>query len=85
MLSVFFLRWARTVVLPLLTQLNTSAMAQHLTECEHPQFLANLQGQYNRLNNLPSFLNSSIKNLIFNHYKILYLSKSTHTNKLLLI
>ena len=54
-------------------------MAQHLTECEHAQFVANLQGQYNRLNNLPSFSNSSnsIKTLIFNNYKILYLSKST--------
>ena len=69
------------------TQLNTSAVAQHLTECEHAQFLANLQGQYDRLNNLPSFSNSSnsIKNLIFNNYKILYSSKSTNTNKLLLI
>ena len=69
------------------TLLNTNAMAQHLTECEHAQFLANLQGQYDRLNNLPSFWNSSnsIKNLIFNDSKILYSSKSTNTNKLLLI
>ena len=69
------------------TQLYTSAMAQHLTECKHAQFLANLQGQYDRLNNLPSFSNSSnsIKNLIFNNSKILYSSKSTNTNKLLLI
>ena len=69
------------------TQLNTSAMAQHLTECEHAQFLANLQGQYDRLNNLPSFSYSSnpIKTLIFNNSKILYSSKSTNTIKLLFI
>ena len=50
------------------TQLNTSAMAQHLTECEHAQFLANLHSQYDQLKNLPSLLNSpnSIKTLIFN-------------------
>ena len=69
------------------SQLSANAKVQHLIECEHAQFPANLQGQYDQLNNLPSFSNSSnsIKTLIFNNCKILYSSKSTNTNKLLLI
>ena len=68
--------------------LNLTLVEWHNTSLKvNTQFLANLQGQYDRLNNLPCFSNSSnsINNLIFNNYKILSSSKSTNTNKLLLI
>ena len=66
---------------------NRSAVAQHLLHCKHAQFLANLHTQYDRHNDLSfsSNLFSSIKNLIFNNYKILYSSNSITTNKLLII
>ena len=61
------------------THYNTSAVAQH--------FNNDFYNQYDQLNDLPSSSNisTSIKNLIFNNYKILYTSKSTNTNKLLII
>ena len=69
------------------TQHNTSAVAQCFLECEHAHFINDLYDQYDQLNDLPSSSNisTSIKNLIFNNYKILYTSKSTNTNKLLII
>ena len=58
------------------TQHNTSAVAQHFLECEHAHFINDLYDQYDRLNDLPSSSNisTSIKNLIFDNYKILYTS-----------
>ena len=54
---------------------------------EHAQFITNFCHQYDRLNNLScsSDLTSCMKNLIFNNYKILYSSKSSNNNQLLII
>ena len=69
------------------TQHTTSAVAQHLLECEHAQFITNFCHQCDILNNLScsSDLTSCMKNLIFNNYKILYSNKSSNTNQLLII
>ena len=60
-------------------QHNHSAVAWHLLHCEH--------AQYDWLNDFSFFSNSSssIKNLIFNNYKIIYSNNSITTNKLLII
>ena len=69
------------------TQHTTNAVAQHLLECEHAQFITNFSHQYDIFNNLScsSDLTSYMKNLIFNNYKILYSNKSSNTNQLLII
>ena len=69
----------------LLTQLSEHT-TQHNSAIGQ-QILADLQTQYDRLNDLPlsQSLSSSLTNLIFNNYKILFSSNSTTTDKLLLI
>ena len=35
------------------TQVNNSAIGKHLFDCEHAQYLANLQNQFSPLNDIP--------------------------------
>ena len=64
--------------------LNTSAVAQQFLQCEDAHFIVELCKQYDRLNDIPfSFdATSSMHNLIFNNYKILYSNYSTNPNQL---
>ena len=50
------------------TKLCSSAVGQHVSVCEHAQFLATLQDQFTLLNDLPlpSDNSSRIENLVFN-------------------
>ena len=62
----------------------TSAVAQHLIECEHVRFLFSLNGIYDRLNDLPSNLTHLFRNLMFDNFKVLYTNKSNSINQLLI-
>ena len=63
------------------TQHNTSAVALRFLKCKHSHLIDDLYDQYDQLNDLPSSSNisTSIKNVIFNNYKILCTRKSTNT------
>ena len=65
------------------TQINNSAIGKHFSDCEHAQYLANLQNQFSLLNDIPlpsSNVPSAIENLVFNNFRILHLTKSTNYN-----
>ena len=65
------------------TQVNNSAIGKHLFDCEHAQYLANLQNQFSPLNDIPlpsGNVPSRIENLVFNNFRILHLTKSTNYN-----
>ena len=65
------------------TQINNSAIGKHFSDCEHAQYIANLQNQFSLLNGIPfpsSNVPSAIENLVFNNFRILHLTKSTNYN-----
>ena len=65
------------------TQINNSAIGKHFSDCEHAQYIANLQNQFSLLNDIPfrsSNVPSAIENLVFNNFRILHLTKSTNYN-----
>ena len=64
------------------TRLSSSAVGQHLSECEQAQYLASLQNQFTELNDLPlpSDNLSPIEILVLNNYKILHSTKSNNYN-----
>ena len=63
-------------------RLSSSAVGQHLSECEHAQYLASLQNHFTELNDLPlpSDNFSPIEILVLNNYKILHSTKSNNYN-----
>ena len=66
------------------TQLTTSAIGKHLSDCEHAQYLASLQNHYSLLNDIPlpsDNVPTPIENLlVFNNVRILHLTSSTSYN-----
>ena len=64
------------------TRLSSSAVGQHLSECEQVQYLASLQNKFTQLNDLPlpSDNLSPIEILVLNNYKILHSTKSNNYN-----
>ena len=61
------------------TQLTTSAVGKHLSDCEHAQRLASLQNQFSLLNDFPLISDNvptPIENLVFNNFRILHLTRS---------
>ena len=68
------------------TQVNNSATGKHLSDCEHAQYLANLQNQFSLLNVIPlpsGNVPSPIENLVFNNFRILHLTNLQTTTSLL--
>ena len=65
----------------------TSAIAQHILECENAQFISDLNNLYDRLNNTHFHTNTTacIKTLINSNCKILYCNNSINNNQLLLL
>ena len=62
------------------------AVVNHFTNCEHAQYLVNLNKLYDNVNSLSSCNTSAnFKNLVVNNFKILYRSNSVASNKLLLL
>ena len=57
-----------------------SAIGKYFSNCEHGQYLANLQNQFSLLNDIPLSSENvpSIEKLIFNNVRILHLTKSTN-------
>ena len=65
------------------TQLTTSAIGKHLSDCEQAQYLASLQNQFSLLNDIPlpsDNVPTPIENLVFNNFRILHLTRSTSYN-----
>ena len=62
--------------------INTSAVAQHLLNCPHAQYLANLNSFYDNLNNSSPPSQSYLNNFIFNNYKIIHSCKFNSSNLL---
>ena len=65
------------------TQLTTSAIGKHLSDCEHTQYLASLQNQFSLLNGIPlpsKNVPTPIENLVFSNFLILRLTRSTSYN-----
>ena len=62
------------------TRISSSAVGQHLSECEQAQYLASLQNQFTQLNDLPlpSDSLSPIQILVLNNYKIIHSTKSNY-------
>ena len=63
------------------TQVNNNATGKHFSDCEHAQYLANLQNQFFLVNDipLPSGNVPSIENLVFNNFRMLHLTKYLQT------
>ena len=65
------------------TQVNNSAIGKHFCDCEHAQYLANLQNQFSLLTDIAlrsGNVPSPIENLVFNNFRVLHLTKSTNYN-----
>jgi hypothetical protein len=65
------------------TRLSTSAVCKHFTECQQAQYLANLQDQYTKLNDLTLPTKDGptpIENLVFSNFRVLHITKSNSYN-----
>ena len=64
--------------------INTSAVAQHLLNCPHAHYLANLNSLFDNLNNSSPPSQSYLNNFIFNKFKIIHSCKFNSSNLLLI-
>ena len=65
------------------TQLTSSAVGKHISDCGHAQYLASLQKQYCLLNDIPlpsDNVPTPIENLVFSNFLILHVTRSTSYN-----
>ena len=57
------------------TQLTSSAIGKHISDCGHAQYLASLENQFSLLNDIPlpsDNVPTPIENLVFNNFRILH-------------
>ena len=66
-------------------KLNTSAVSEHLTTCEHARHIADLHNLYDNVNDLNPDKPFSDYELITNHTKILQSLQHTNSNILLFL
>ena len=67
------------------SNINTSAVAQHLFNCPRARYLANVNTLYDNLNNSSPSYQSYLNNFIFNNFRIIHSCEFNSSNLLFIL